>query len=91
MEGLVLDSLTVCKTKVTQHFVINVTKHKTSLCKLTCFVIQYKCNKNCNTKIGMNNTANKLHHVNNLIGLDMLNLSFVHFKKLAKIQFLKNG
>ena len=25
------------------------------------------------------------------IGLDMLNFDFVHFKKLAKIQFLKNG
>ena len=37
----------------------------------------------------MNTTANKLFHVNNLIGLDMLNLKFVHFKKLAKIQFLK--
>ena len=39
----------------------------------------------------MNTTANKLYHVNNLIGLDMLNLKFVHFKKLAKLQFLKNG
>ena len=39
----------------------------------------------------MNTTANKLYHLNNLIGLDMLNLNFVHYKKLIKIQFLKNG
>ena len=39
----------------------------------------------------MNTTTYKLYHLNNLIGLNMLNLKFVHFKKLAKIQFLKNG
>ena len=39
----------------------------------------------------MNTTANKLYHINNLIRLDQLNLSFVHFKKLAKYQFLKFG
>ena len=39
----------------------------------------------------MNMTANKFYCINNEIGLDMLNLSFVHFKKLAKIQFLKYG
>ena len=39
----------------------------------------------------MNTTANKLYHENNLISLDMLNLKFVHYKKLAKLQFLKNG
>ena len=39
----------------------------------------------------MNTTGNKLYHINNLIGLDKLNLGFVHFKKLMKIQFLKNG
>ena len=38
-------------------------------------------------KIGMNTTANKLYHVTNIIGLDQLNLEFVHYKKLAKIQF----
>ena len=47
--------------------------------------------KNSKSNIGMNTTANKLFHVSNLIGLDMLNLEFVHLKKLAKIQFLKNG
>ena len=46
---------------------------------------------NCSNKIGMNTTANKLYHLNNQIGLHMLNLKFVNFKKLAKLQFLKNG
>ena len=53
--------------------------------------LKFQVFKNFNTKIGMNTTANKLFHVNNLIGLDMLNLKFVHFKKLAKIHFLKYG
>ena len=47
--------------------------------------------RNLNIKIGLNTTANKLYPLNNLIGLDRLNLSFVHLKKLSKIQFLKNG
>ena len=53
--------------------------------------LKFQIFKNNTSKIGMNTTAKKLFHVNNLIGLDMLNLSYVHFKKLAKIQFLKNG
>ena len=61
--------------------------------QIICTRIQLKFQifKNCNTKIGMNTTANKLFHVHNLIGLDMVNHRFVHFKKLAKIQFLKYG
>ena len=39
----------------------------------------------------MNTQANKFYHINKLIGLDKLNMSFVHYKKLMKIQFLKNG
>ena len=53
--------------------------------------LRFQVFKKCNLKIGMNTTANKFSHLNNLIGLDMLNLGFVHFKKLAKFQFLKNG
>ena len=45
--------------------------------------------KNNRNKIGMNMTANKLYQISNLISFDMLNLTFVPFKKLAKIQFLK--
>ena len=43
------------------------------------------------TKIGMNTLSKKFYHVSRMIGLDLLNLSFVHFKKIMKIQFLKNG
>ena len=53
--------------------------------------LKFQIFKNCRSKIGMNTTANKLFHVNNLISLEMLNLKFVHYKKLVKIQFLKNG
>ena len=42
-------------------------------------------------KIGMNTTANKFYHISKLIGLDLLNLKYVHLKKIAKIQFLKYG
>ena len=44
-----------------------------------------------NNKIGMNTQANKFYHITKMIGLDKLNLSFVHYKKLMKIQFLKYG
>ena len=53
--------------------------------------INFKIKRKFNTKIGMNTTANKLYHLNNLIGLNMLNLNFVQYKKLIKLQFLKNG
>ena len=46
------------------------------------------CRSNC-FKIGMNTTANKFFTISNVISLGMLNLNFVYFKKLAKIQFLK--
>ena len=44
--------------------------------------------------IGRNTTANKFYHLNSKIGLDRLNLSFVHQTKFAKIfndnQFHRN-
>ena len=68
-------------------------EHVTVMDQIICTRRQLKFQvfKNNTSKIGMNTTANKLFHVNNLIGLDMLNLSYVHFKKMSKIQFLKNG
>ena len=42
-------------------------------------------------KIGMNTAPYKFFHINKLIGLEKLNLTFVHYKKLMKFQFLKNG
>ena len=65
----------------------------TILNQITCSRRQLKFEliKNNNCKIGLNTTANKLYPLNNLIGLELLNNSFVHFKKLMKIQFLKYG
>ena len=53
--------------------------------------ISFELYKNNAYKIGMNTAANKFYHINKLIGLDKLNFTFVHFKKLVKFQFLKNG
>ena len=49
--------------------------------------LRFQIFRNNKIKIGMNMTANKLYCITYLIGLDMLNTNFVHFKKLAKIQF----
>ena len=43
------------------------------------------------TKIGMNTTANKFYQLSNKIPLSSLSLSFVHYKKLMKLLFLKYG
>ena len=53
--------------------------------------LKFKIFRNKQLKVGLNMSANKFHCVSDLISYDMLNLSFVHFKKLAKIQFLKFG
>ena len=44
-----------------------------------------------NCKIGMNTIANKFYHISKLKGLNLLNLRFVHYKKLIKLQFFKYG
>ena len=51
--------------------------------------LNFEIFKDNSYKIGMNTTGNKFHHVNKLIGLDKLNFSYVQFKKIMKIQFLK--
>ena len=53
--------------------------------------MRFEIFRNNQFKIGMNTTANKFYYVSNKIGLDLLNLSYVHYKKIAKIQFLKYG
>ena len=53
--------------------------------------LNFQIMRNFRTKIGLNTTANKLYPLNNQISWDRLNMNFVHYKKLAKIQFLKNG
>ena len=53
--------------------------------------LKFELIKDYNTKIGLNIFANKFYPLNGLISLDCLNLEFVHFKKIMKIQFLKYG
>ena len=47
--------------------------------------------KNNSTRIGMNTSANKFYQLTGKIALNSLGLTFSHFKKLIKIQFLKYG
>ena len=69
------------------------TEHVNILANIVCTSRQvtFEILRANNVRMGMNTTANKLYHVNKLIGLNALALSFVHFKKLMKIQFLKFG
>ena len=53
--------------------------------------LNFEIERNNAFKIGMNTTSNKFYSLSKLISLGMLNLTFVHFKKLAKLQFLKYG
>ena len=53
--------------------------------------INFQISRSNNYKIGMNTTANKFYALSNTIGLNLLNLTYVHFKKIMKIQFLKYG
>ena len=51
--------------------------------------VTFEIEKNNTFKIGMTTTSNKFGALCKIISLRMIHLSFVHFKKLAKIQFLK--
>ena len=53
--------------------------------------LNFQILRNNKRRIGLNTTANKFYQLNNKISLDRFNLKFVHFKKIAKIQFLKYG
>ena len=53
--------------------------------------LTFEIYRNNNSKIGMNTQANKFYHITKLIAPDKLNLSYVHFKKIMKCQFLKYG
>ena len=54
---------------------------------LTSRQINFLILRNNRRKIGINTTANKLYSLNNLIGLDRLNLNFLHYKNLLKFNF----
>ena len=53
--------------------------------------IKFEVVRSNKSKIGMNTLSNKFYYITKMIGLDSLNLKFVHYKKIMKIQFLKNG
>ena len=53
--------------------------------------LRFKILRKFQHKIGMNIPANKLFYINDEVSFDMLNHTFVHYKKLCKIQFLKYG
>ena len=53
--------------------------------------LRFQIMRKMNHKIGMNIPANKFYHINNEISFLMLNLTFVHYKKLCKFQYLKYG
>ena len=68
-------------------------EHTTLLNNIVCTgrQLKFEITRDNRGKIGMNTFSNKFYHVSKLIGLDTLNLTFVHFKKIMKVQFLKNG
>ena len=68
-------------------------EHVTIMDQIVCTgrQINFQIMRKFNTKIGLNTTANKLYPLNNQINLERFNMSFVHYKKLAKLQYLKNG
>ena len=51
----------------------------------------FELHRSNRTKIGMNSIENKLYHINKLIVMDQLVLSYPLYKKQMKIQFLKFG
>ena len=47
--------------------------------------------RNNSSRIGMNTTANKFYQLTSKIKLETQNFSFVHYKKIMKVLFLKYG
>ena len=45
--------------------------------------LKFEIIRKFNNKIGMNIQANKFYYINSEISLDMLNMSFVHYKKIV--------
>ena len=78
---------------INKNFEYCTTEHALLLNNIICPPRQLKFEifRSNHTKIGMNALSNKFHHISKLISFDNLNLGFVHFKKFAKIKFLKNG
>ena len=69
----------------------NTFEHVTFLDQVVCTgrQLRFQILRNLKSKIGMNETANKLYYINNLISLDMLGFCFVHLKKISKDSVFK--
>ena len=87
------------QTAISLHKIINNFDHNLSFDQIlildqtvcTGRQVNFQILRNFNGKIGLNTTANKLYPITNLISFERLNLTFVHFKKTAKNQFIKYG
>ena len=53
--------------------------------------IKFEILRNFNSKIGLNTLANKLYPLNGKMDLIFLDMGFVQYKKIMKVQFLKYG
>ena len=69
-----------------------LTEHARFLHNIVCTKrqINFEIIRDNKSKIGMNCLSNKFYHISKLISLNNLNLNFIHFKKIMKIQLLKN-
>ena len=74
-------------------FIECTSEHVRILSNVVCSTgqIKFEIIRDNRVKIGMNTGSNKFYQLNKQISLDSINLSYVHFKKLMKIQFLKYG
>ena len=53
--------------------------------------LRFQVQRKFNQKVVMNIPVNKFYYINDKIGFDILNLSYVHYKRLCKFQYLKYG
>ena len=85
-------SLQLHKT-LTELYETCTTEHASLLNNIVCASRQlnFEIIRNNRSKIGMNMISNKFYHISKMISLSNFNKTFVHYKKIMKIQFLKNG
>ena len=76
---------------INEIFIMCSSEHALFLSNIICprRQLKFEIFRNNNSKIGMNMLANKFYHISKQISLDALNLTFIHFKRLMKFQFMK--
>ena len=84
-----------CAFCLTQVYEFCTTEHALLLNSIVCpgRQLKFEVFRNIRTKIGLNSLSNKFHHITKLIksALMFLILALYISKKLAKVQFKKNG